>query len=388
MKQRQSKLLNLLLLVSLIFGRETPLQAQTAIINSIIPQKGKVLLRREDWSDFHPVAKGTWLYEGDQIFPIQGVRVRIICPDRTNKPVTANKPSGLKTICPIWEVRIAKAPPAPGVLGGMNASIPYIISPRHSLLLSDTPTFRWNAVPGATEYTVELLGSNGVIWTAQVRDTQIVYPGNPSLEPGVSYSLNIRANTGQSSEQDGASNLGFILLRPAEAEIVKAEAIKIGQEEMSPLVNGLMLAEIYSNYVLPSSTLSAYNLTPTTARSYNLTARAIATLEALVQAGEREPILYRTRGDLYWQSGLTNLAIENYLKAIELATSPEYLEERTLTQFRLGEVSAATENSQPAICWYKQAKGGYLALGDTRLVDFLERRIKSMESRSSNTDKR
>ena len=168
---------------------------------------------------------------------------------------------------------------------------------------------------------------------------------------------------------------------PAEAEIVKAEATKIEQEEMSPLVNGLLLAEIYSNYVLPASTLSAYNLTPTTARSYNLTARAIATLEALVQAGEREPILYRTRGDLYWQSGLTNLAIENYLKAIKLAKSPEYLEERTLAAFGLGEVHAATDDIKKAIFWYEQSRMGYVDLNDTQRADFLNQHLETLKSR-------
>jgi hypothetical protein len=226
-----------------------------------------------------------------------------------------------------------------------------------------------------------LISSNGVIWKAKVKGTQLVYPGNLPLEPGISYSLKIKANTGQSSQQDGASNLDFIILRPAEAEIVKAEVAKIEREGFSSLVTGLLLAELYSNYVLPASSLSAYNLTPETARSYNLTAEAIATLEVLVQPGEKTPILYRTLGDLYWQSGLANLTAQNYLKALELAKSPEFLEERTLAQFGLGEVSAATDDNQQAISWYEQAKMGYIPLGDTQRADFLNRRLKTLKSR-------
>ena len=381
MNQSESQLIHLLFLVTLILGLETPLQAQTAKIDSINPKTGRVLLKREDWSDFYPVAEGASMSEGDQIYPSRGIRVRIICPDRSQKPVTAGVPSGLKSICPIWEVRIAKAPPAPGVLGGIDASIPYLISPRHSLLLSNTPTFRWNAVPDATEYTVELISSQGVIWKAQVQGTQIIYPGNPPLESDVSYSLNIQANTGQSSQQDGASNLGFIILRPAEAQILKAEAAKIEREGLSPLVTGLLLGELYSNYVLPASSLSAYNLTPATARSYNLTAEAIATLESLTQQEEHSPLVYRLLGELYWQSGLAHLAAQNYLKAIELAQSPEFLEEKTLAQFGLAEVYAATNELKQATFWYEQAKKGYVDLGDTRRADFLERRLETLNSR-------
>ncbi len=361
------------------FASGNSVRAQTARIANIIPKTGRVLLKREDWSDFHPTAVGTSINEGDQIFPTQGVRVRVVCPELTERPVSIGVPSGIKTICPVWEVRIAKAPQAPGVLGGINASIPYIILPRYSLLLTNAPTLRWNAVPGATEYTVELISSNGVIWKAQVQGTQILYPGNAPLEPGVSYSLKVQANTGQSSEQGGASNLDFIILRPAEAEIVKAKAAKIAQQGFSPLVTALLLAELYSNYVLPASTLEAYGLTLEATRSYNLTADAIATLETLTKRGEHSPIVYRLLGDLYWQTGLALLAAEHYLKAIELAQSPEDLEERTLAAFGLGEVHAATDDIKKAIFWYEQSRMGYVDLNDTQRADFLNQHLETLK---------
>ena len=69
MNHHQSKFVNLLFLVTLILGLDTPLQAQTAKIDSINPQTGKVLLKREDWSDFHPATEGISIHEGDQIYP-------------------------------------------------------------------------------------------------------------------------------------------------------------------------------------------------------------------------------------------------------------------------------------------------------------------------------
>lgn len=326
MNQSRTKLLNLFLLSAVILELETPLQAQTARIESISPPTGKVLLKRENRSDFSPVATGTHIYEGDQIFPAQGVRVRVICPDRTDKPVSAGVPSGIKTICLKWEVRIAKAPQPPGVLGGINNAIPYIISPRHSLLLNDTPTLQWNPVSETNQYAVHLLAPQGVVWQTQVTSNQVAYPG--PLEPGIPYALTVQTDTGQSSKQEGASNLAFIVLRPSEAQTVKAESTKIVQQKLSPLVTALLLADLYSHYTLPASTLEAYRLTSEVARSYNLTVDAIATLETLTKQGENSPIVYRLLGELYWQSGLANLAIQNYLKVTELAQSPAYLEEK------------------------------------------------------------
>ena len=363
------------------FASGNPVRAQTARIDNIIPKTGRVLLKREDWSDFHPTAAGTSINEGDQIFPTQGVRVRVVCPDLKDRPVSIGVPSGIKTICPVWEVRIAKAPQPPGALGGVNASIPYAISPRHSLLLTNAPTLRWNAVPGATEYTVQVISPKGVVWKAQVRGTQVVYPGNPPLEPGVPYSLKVQADTGQSSEQDGASNLAFIALRPSEIQSVKAEAAKIAQQGFSSLVTTLLLADFYSNYVLPASTLEAYGLTLEAPRSYNLTADAIATLETLTKRGEHSPIVYRLLGDLYWQTGLALLSTEHYLKAIELAQSPEHLEERTLAAFGLGEVHAATDDIKKAIFWYEHSRMGYVDLNDTQRADFLNQHLETLKSR-------
>ncbi|MGH2413473.1 MAG: tetratricopeptide repeat protein [Microcystaceae cyanobacterium] len=381
MNQSQSKLINLLFFATLILGLETPLQAQIARIDSITPKTGRVLLKREDSTDFIPFAPGASINEGDQIFPAQGVRVRVVCPDRTNKPVSAGVPSGIKTICPIWEVRIVKAPQPPGTLGGINLSIPFVMSPRHSLLLSNTPILRWNAVSGATQYAVQLMSPKDTVWKGQVKGDQIVYPGNPPLEPGVSYSLEVQANTGQSSKPDGASNIAFIVLRPTEAQSVQAEASQITQQGLSSLVTALLLADFYSNYVLPAPTLEAYRLTLEAARSYNLTAEALATLETLTKRGENSPLVYRLLGDLYWQSGLAHLTTQNYLKAIELAKSPEYLEEKTLAQFGLGEVYAATNDLKQAIFWYEQAKMGYVDLGDALRADFLNRRLKTLKSR-------
>ena len=42
---------------------------------------GIVKLKRQNWTEFKPVSINTELNKGDQIFPLQGVRVTVLCPD-------------------------------------------------------------------------------------------------------------------------------------------------------------------------------------------------------------------------------------------------------------------------------------------------------------------
>lgn len=353
-----------------------PALARSARIDS---STGRVLLKRENWSDFYPVAAGTKLNQGDLIKPDIGVKVIVVCPDLSKRRAIAGVPSGMKIICPIWEALIAKAPPAQGTLGGTDQQIPYMITPRHTLLLSNTPTFRWNAVPNATQYAIKLLDPTGVIWQQKVKKATVIYPGNPPLKPGISYSLVVQASTGSSSNSEGTSNIDFRILRKSEVKTVESEVAKITRLGLSKRVNALMLANFYSSYTLPQKAIKAYGLTARTFKSYNLSAEAIATLSALVQQGERSPIIYRTLGDIYWQTGLANLAAEHYLQAIELVQTPKDLEQWTLAQFSLGEVYAATDKYNQARHWYSQARFGYILLGDTQRADLLEQQIESLK---------
>jgi hypothetical protein len=64
----------------------------------------------------------------------------------------------------------------------MNPLIPYIISPRCTLVLNPLPMLRWNGVPGASRYTVSLIGDEDVLWETDVSETEVVYSGEPALD--------------------------------------------------------------------------------------------------------------------------------------------------------------------------------------------------------------
>ena len=94
---------------------------------------------------------------------------------------------------------------AVSTIGGIDANIPYLITPRHSLILDPTPLLRWHPVPKTTAYTLVVTGPNGELWRTQTSEPQLVYAG-PNLTPGVAYHVTITTNTGQSSQADAAPN--------------------------------------------------------------------------------------------------------------------------------------------------------------------------------------
>jgi hypothetical protein len=350
--------------------------AQSARIESVT---GKVLLKRRTWSDFVPVAILTTLEEQDQIRVAKGSRVRVMCPNRNHPFWTSDEPIGVKRLCGGWELTRNRGSQAAATLGGVDASIPYLISPRHTLLLSHKPTFRWNRVIGATQYIVQVKNSRGTVWEATTQNSQIIYPGNPVLEPGVAYSVIVKASTGKSSEQDGVKQrptaIDFRILRAAAAEEVKKKVTAITQNSLSPDVTALMLASFYGDYVLPASVAQTYELSDRTVDTYSLTTDAIDVLESQIKQGKKSPALYRTLGNLYWQIGLVRPAIECYSQALDLIQSPEDLEEWTLAQYSLGLIYAAIDDTANAHNHYRQARAGFLFLSDAQRANAIQRRI-------------
>jgi hypothetical protein len=352
--------------------------AQTAYIESLT---GKVELKRKTWANFRPVTRiGTPLSEGDQLRRASNATVVVACPNGNKNPVRrAEERTGLTEICRQWKGIIRKGPPPLGNIAGINPQIPYVISPRRTLLLTNTPILRWNPVPGATEYTVQVLGAKGIIWQTKVKETQVVYSGEPVLQPGIPYVFVVQTNTDKSSQTEGNTGSEFILLQPSEVKAVQAEVNAILQSNLSEEVKALRLADYYSNYEIANP--ADYGLSEKAAKNYRLNADAIAVLENLIAKGQKSPLLYRTLGNLYWQTGLMRPAEMAYLKAIDSIQSLADLEEWTLAMFGLGELYEATKNPQQALLWYTQARTGFLFLEDLRsepLNRIIERVKKTM----------
>lgn len=360
---------------------------RTARIQSIIG-KGKVRIDGESPPRKFMAGVRTELNKGDLIFPEKGVRVTILCPDGSRRSVSAGVPSGLGTICLVWRTDATRGTQDPNVAGGIDSSIPYLITPRHTLLLSATPLLRWNPVVGANQYTVEVRSPTSTVWKTQTRETQISYAGKP-LEPGTTYSLVVTTNMGRSSQEDKTpggeltASLDFKVLRPSEAKEVRTMTEKLLQSNPQDETAALMLATYYGDYVLPSGAIAAYGLSQDNYQTYSLSAEAIALLETQVHQGKQSPALYRTLGDLYWQTGLLRLAGEAYTTAIAQVQTPEDLEEWTLASYGLGKVYAVLKEPQQTLQCLTQARVGFVFLGNGEKVKELDRQIARMRKNTN-----
>jgi tetratricopeptide (TPR) repeat protein len=373
--------------------------AQPARIYSIQGQ-GKVKIKRQHRTNWELAMVGKEIKNGDQIFPSKRMKVWVSCPNhRDPVRVRAGVASGISSICINLAIRRGAAgdplnEPAgslqetvtrdergahldPESLGGFDSNLPYLIAPRHTLLITQKPLLHWNPVPGISEYTLEVNSPKGTLWQTKTKQNRILYAG-PTLEAGIPYSVIIRINNGKSSldeiTPDGkkSTHLEFRLLRPTETP-------KIANPIPSDLPDLLALVDLYSNYALPESLLPSYQLPRDYAETYTLTGEAIALLESVIQKGQSTPLIHRTLGDLYWQTGLINPAETEYKKVIALAKTPESLEDATLAQEQLGQIYGVMGRKAEAQQAYLQAKEGYQTLGDKSKIQELQTQLERLK---------
>jgi tetratricopeptide (TPR) repeat protein len=248
-------------------------------------------------------------------------------------------------------------------LGGNNPLIPYIVSPRYTLLLENRPTLRWNAVEGAIRYTVKLyreeLLEDIPVWQRSVESTEPIegveefsYPSEEKpLEAGADYRLLVEADNDRRSQEEkidideydiesrGVSELRFRLLGEVQAQSVR-EAIEEITQRQSPSDDDLITLALHY----------AEN---------NLYAEAIEILNSVVKNDSKKPELYRILGDFYAQSGLNLLAEESYLKAIEKAKETQEVLEEALAHQDLGELYMKMHEPSDDVSLLEQARAQF-----------------------------
>ncbi|XGW00850.1 MAG: tetratricopeptide repeat protein (plasmid) [Leptolyngbya sp. BL-A-14] len=342
---------------------------------------GQVKLQRKNRTNWIPVSSGTEINDGDQILPDRGLTAKVKCIAQGEfVRVPSGKISTLSQVCINWISRTNRASTIdPATAGGVDTTIPYLIAPRHTLLVSNKPLLRWNQVSGATQYTVEVTGSSGTVWQTKTKDSQVLYAGKP-LNSGEPYTVTIRTNTGKSSLDDHSSDkrpanhLDFRILRPSEASAI---SIKLSNDDTELLE----LVEHYSSYTLPESLIGTYHLPADTFDTYSLTGEAISLLEARIEKGKASPLIHRTLATLYRQIGLIRLAEAHYLQAIALFRGLEDLENQTLAQESLGWLyEKDLADPRQALVYFEQAKAGFSSLGDAGKIDRLQRKITQLKA--------
>ncbi len=323
--------------------------------NILVVAEGEIQLKRAAWPNYHPTTFGATLERGDLIQLSPGAKASVLCAGLTVWHVPAGAPSGLTNGCPqpsdtILVQSMESTSPTRG-RGARDKKIPYIISPRNTRLLSNTPTLRWNDT-GASSYTLEIRGG-GLNWlpTEIITQPELTYPGKPALQPGVTYLLLVEDDNGKSSQDEDMVGLGFWLLAENKAKPIRTHTKRIFGLNLSDEAKAFAQAQLYAGQ--------------------NLTAEAIEILESLVDQGSKQAVVHQTLADLYAQIGLILLAEPRYLEAIELAQSQENIETVSDSQANLGNIYTELDLKSEAIEQLTQALSGYETLGDTEQVDRL-----------------
>ncbi len=331
--------------------------------------QGVVEFKSNNESEYRPVYWFKTFAPEDQLKLAPGAVARVFCGNLTIWEVPDNKESVIKEGCP-WSGNsnveiISSLLPSRGSVDQVshNSKIPYIISPRDTWILDKQPTLKWNAVPDATSYQVQLKGP-GVNWSQKVFGTnKIVYTGEEPLKPGLPYDLIVEvADAGKDVSsraekfRDNEFDPSFFLLYEDEAQQVKDKAHKIEQLPLNKEEKAFLLAHLYE--------------------TKDLKAEAIKSLETLVKDGTQKTAVYQFLGDMYQKLLLDILAKQYYLKAHEIADVSRQMERQAAVQTSLGTVEYALNNDDAAYQWFNKAKNNYTALGEKKQVDRIEEWIK------------
>lgn len=322
----------------------------SAGLNLLVTANGLVKLKRQQWRDYFTVTIGAELRRGDQLQMAANAQATVLCHDLKSGPVPPGSVAGLANLCNLMDepLLLRRQAVLTGVPLVTDSRQPYIIAPRASRVMTTTPWLRWQAVPGAISYTVSLTGEES-LWQTTVTQTVITYPGQTSLQPGITYTLQVTTNRGRSSQP-----VSFSLL-PVDAEAqLQTEIASLG---VTGAAKQLAMAQLYL--------------------SRGLLAEAVEILQPLATSDGATTGIHRLLGNLYLQMGLLPLAEESYQTAIRLAQDVGAIEGEAQARLGLAEVYRLWGWQPVAREQWRQAQTLYQTLGDAGQVSELEIRLET-----------
>ena len=269
------------------------------------------------------------------------------------------------------------------ILGGNDASIPYVISPRNAWIREPGPerpyTISWNPIEGVNRYTVRLWRwtferdqPELALWETTVENTnQLPFPTQVFLEAGNYYSIEVVTDTGISSNwDDGYYESGFQLLFEEDYQVLRSQL-----QDVTPAVAAsLTSADSIEEIALAQAGVFFLE---------EMYADALAILQSLADNPSASDLVYTALGDTYSQSGLNQLAIEAYGQALTLATASNDLLSEATTRVNLADVYATLGLFDDALQQLRQARGAYIQLQEETEIARLDRRIEIIDSRLS-----
>ncbi|MEO8395048.1 MAG: hypothetical protein ABI700_18775 [Chloroflexota bacterium] len=330
---------------------ESPMQA------FVLQSSATAQVRRAGWTEFTHLSLGAGLQAGDLLDPKDDPIV-VICADLSKQIVTSISP----VPCPkdrtiITQNQMALAGWQRGSVP--DPTIPYLISPRKTLVTSATPLILWNPVDQADSYQVTVLGE-GLEWSTLLESADshsLIYPQDaPPLQADVPYTVEIVAlEQGaplSSSADEDAPDTSFHIIAAEKLTQIQPLLDKVHTQITSKSIANLIDAQVYIQNGLYADALEVL---------LNTQASADTSSDFLAS-----PIPQLILGNIYAGTGVQLEAEGAYDNALTLAQNGSDLESKALA---LTGLARLTSDSDQRGKFAAQAVEAWDELGATAQAD-------------------
>ena len=317
--------------------------------NMLVRAEGQVWLRRSGWIDFIPVGFGVTVEPGDMLRVGEGHSAAVFCGEETmwDEAPQDLPADGLEHGVPCQIGR----PPRPwsdvvALRSESEDNVPYVLRPRDTSLINQTPSLYLHTLPDIESYTISLISDDGQERPpVEIDGGETAWPSDWSpMEAGATYVLVVNADGRASDQSDkGHTGLGFWLLDSEDIEEVAAKEEQLRASSMSPKAKILLVAELYN--------------------AYGLSSEAIELLEDLI-SHEESPTVWLALGKLYLESGLSTEASEAFKLALAMAEMSGQQEMAAHAFVGLAMAYRLTDQETEAQSNLESAGEIYLLIGD------------------------
>ncbi len=372
---RLHRLLAFGIFMALLGAIVPPLAANDQIIGI---QGGSVSIQRQGNLRRSTAAVGTALQLGDVVYPWNGAVVTVQCQNDTVRD--RSYLFSLSDVCPdsatLRFSQIGRG--EDDFLGFLHNRFNYA-----SQVADGNPILRWNPVPGARTYQLQLWNCGQTVfnctdigWQQTVTEPRVRYDG-PPLQPGYSYQLVAIAYDSQGQEQPPLA-LSLRRLDADQQTHLDAAIAHLAPDTLSPEPQAIARTRLYLNVAAPNT------LPP---EGVGLALDAIAVLEAIASTSAT-PYIHRHLGDLYLRVGLLDAAQSAYETTLILSTFTPDRASRVAAQVGLANIAASRGDRTLAYHWLQQARVGYSWLGEAERLGQVESWLDSLNASSAEAPSR
>jgi hypothetical protein len=332
--------------IRVFLGLSLPASANSGGFHLVTGVRGNVQVQRKGQNN-------QGLKTADKLLLGQGGKATLLCQNLHVKTLRQTGTFEVAKVCQVDGRNILQSLNSNRLdtRGFNDSTLPYIISPRNTVLIEAKPLLRWNSVVGSKSYRVLVTGPD-LKWETTVNQSQVVYGGDP-LKSGVRYRVTVTAEKGESSERDGVT--GFSRSDDLAVTQISADIQELQQQDLSEEAKVLAVAHLEHSNELYSS--------------------AIERLEGWLKKGNQSAAGSQLLGDLYRQVGLPTLAREQYVAALPLIRRDEDLLGEAGILSSLGQIDRNQGHVKESIMWLEKAQTLYQKIEDDEQIRILNEQL-------------